>query len=369
MLPTATLDRKQPLIPALYFCKEPRISNWVRQSLLSYVGVCNADDITAAPPFAVTESITQTGVPYYLLLGWFDNKYVSVMVDEGLRNIFEVPVIADRSFFRGGGTVVFGDLIWEYPVVGGGGGVSGSNHTQKRVLPRQCFLVNRLFKVAGVDMPANNNHTEEAKWTAEYTLLRNLFDPLDKDVLHKPRSWNEEARKLALHHRKIVCAGTCFGLIFKPRKWFPYGEQETMERTYLPTLRYEIDQPQKWVTRPGFLSPVMGLVHLQLHACLDADLEWDWRIYYRGKAWEKIDATLAGPYHLIFLPNELILRWVQATTTHAKSVIILVKLVATRPTILECETLAIRSEKALPDSVEFIGANCDYCAKPHTNVA
>lgn len=369
------MTRRQPLIPAVYFCQEPRISNWVRRALVEYVGVAAAG--TESP--VITESIAHTAVPYFLVLGSFEGKYVSLMVDEGLRHIFEVPVIADRGFFRGSGgnnlgTVVSGDLIWEYPIVGGGSG--SGNH----VIPRQCFFVNRLFKVAGVGSTGNTT-----TWTtAEYTLLRNLFDPLGADVLQNPRTWNTEARKLASMHRKIVCAGTCFGLIFKPRKWFPVAEKETMERLHIPNLRYEIDQPLRWVGAPaGGNTAATALVHLQLQVNLDTNLDLDWRIYYRSEKWDKIDATLAGPPHIIFLPNELIMRWMggfhanaaAAKPTQLPLIIVLVRLSVgeglhdNRQHHLEAETVVIRSEKALPDTEECIRASCAYVAKLHTSAA
>jgi len=372
---TTANPRKQPLIPATYFCQEPRICNWVRRILVKYaVAAGRASGVDPAPT-VITESIANVAVPYYLVLGSFEGKYVSLMADEGLRYIFEVPVIADRSFFRSG-TVVSGDLIWEYPVVGGGS--RGSNGNHPRVIPRQCFFVNRLFKVAGVEVDGVGS-------TTEYTLLRNLFDPLGADVLQRPRTWNEEARKLASTHRKIVCAGTCFGLIFKPRKWFPVTEKETMERLHIPNLRYEIDQPLRWVGMPG-ANAATDLVHLQLQVNLDTDLDLDWRIYYRSENWDKIDATLGGStssssrYHIIFLPNELIMRWVASagaggTTTITKPfplIIVLVRLSlgsGTNP-IIEAETVAIRSEKALPDSEDCIRASCAaVVAKSHTNAA
>jgi len=374
--------RKQPLIPAMYFCRDPRLNNWVRRALVGKYAMLGEDPSVNNPDPAdatvITESIAHTAVPYYLILGFFEGKYVSLMVDEGLRNMFEVPVIADREFFRGSpGTIVFGDLIWEYPVVGG---TSGSNR-HNRVIPRQCFFVNRLFKVAGVEMRGN-------PWTtAEYTLLRNLFDSLGADVLQNPRAWyGGEARKLAATHRKIVCAGTYFGLIFKPRKWFPVSEKETMERIYLPNLRYEIDQPLRWVAAGGDLATnsTTDLVHLQLQVNYDAGLDLDWRIYYRTANWDKIDATLGGNPPIIFLPNDLILRWVVAhgnATNTAKPtqlplIIVLVRLSVAeglsgqqRQHHLEAETVAIRSEKALPDSEAFIRASCEHVVKLHTNAA
>lgn len=397
---SGNVTRKQPLIPAMYFCRDPRLNNWVRRVLVGKYAMMGDPAVEFPPADAdaavITESIAHTAVPYYLILGVFEGKYISLMVDEGLRNMFEVPVIADREFFRGGagnspGTIVFGDLIWEYPVVGGGGGNASGNNHHTRVIPRQCFFVNRLFKVAGVEIAGargegNPGATTTTWTTAEYTLLRNLFDPLGADVLQNPRAWyGGEARKLAsTGNRKIVCAGTCFGLIFKPRKWFPVSEKETMERIYLPNLRYEIDQPLRWVA--GNLSTPTDLVHLQLQVNYDEGLDLDWRIYYRTAHWDKIDATLGGnggsglPHPpIIFLPNELIMRWVSGRTAanvaqQLPLIIVLVRLSVAeglpgQQHYLEAETVAIRSEKALPDSEAFIRASCEHVVKLHTNAA
>jgi hypothetical protein len=336
------------LIPANYFFQEPRTQKYVRRQLFPYIIQQHANSLAPNAPVAITESIRNHSVPYYVVLGVFAKRYFSLMVDEMGVHMYEVPIVAEKSYFVGG-TIFFGHLCWEF-----------FKTTNSNVMPRQVFFVTQVLRVAGQNMST-------PLWADRYLLLRNLFDPLDKDILHRPREWSDEARKLARQH-KIVCLGTLQCLTFRPKKWFSPTEIDLMQRTYIPTLRWlhegletcDEAETHTYTSRKFFLL---------VEANIDDDSEWDFRIYFQ-KQLDKFDATILGitipgsaaSTPLIFMPNDLIYKWVTSSATSPKTSIVLVEAkLMSDPVCIECEPIHLFPERQLPDSIAFITNKFEAC--------
>lgn len=328
------------LIPANYFFQEARTKKFVRRQLFPFIVQKHTDQLPPTQPVAVTEAIRSYSVPYFVVLGVFAKRYFSLMVDEMAVHMYEVPVIAEKSYFVGG-TIFRGELCWEF-----------FKTNNSNAMPRLVFFVDQIFRVAGQNMTPSTTI-----WADRYMLIRNLFDPLDKDILQRPREWTDTARQLARQH-KIVCLGTLQCLTFRPKKWFAPTEVDLMQRTYIPSVRWQHEGLQM-CDEAGVNSYTSHKFFLLVEANLDDDAEWDFRIYFHDNL-DKFDATIVGvsvasnkKLPLIFLPNELVYTWLSSSATSPKTSIMLVQSKVMDDAV-ECEAVCIRPERQLPDSVTFI---------------
>lgn len=328
------------LLPGQYIVTDQRLEGFVRRQIFPLLTISTS---AATTPVAITESIRETSVPYYVVLGMFAKRHFAVFVDEMAQHCFEVPVIAEKAYFSGM-TIFAGELTWEYKLING--------ITQ----PRQVFFVSCVFRVAGKIIDPNT-----CPWVDRYAMIRSLFDTLDKDICLKPRSWPDEARVLANQH-KIVALATLNCLTFRPKHFFPLTELDLMRRTYIPTFRWLWDDYFRISDEKAMTSEVFQGISTASPRCyflveLDRGLGshefWTWTMFCRNAALEKVDVGLVGfnQKPCILMPNEIILKW--ATFATRLSVIVLCQLTSQLDCI-ECEPLHIRSERQLPDTQVFI---------------
>ena len=323
------------LFPTTECVSDQRLKTFIKRQLVSFLPrlfFVPSKELYGAP-IAISESTRESSVPYFFVLGSFGRRFFSVMVDEAADQMYEIPVVAEKAHFQGM-TIFQGELYWDFWQRNG-----------QSTFPRQVFSVQRLLRIAGKVIPP------EKPWTDVYPVIQSLFDCNGKDICLYPRRWPEKARELA-NLQKIVCLGTLYCLTFRPKRWFAAAEMATMERTYIPSLRHCFDPlPAHLVTdsRYNFAVPETTSFFMLVKKGR-AD---EWFVFARLENDAVVDMTVRGfsGKPLICMPNDLLVRAFNTVTSSLHAVLF-------RAThcedAIECEPVAVRPEKKIPDSVAFI---------------
>ncbi len=131
------------------------------------------------------------GVRYFLVLGKYQNgdRY-SVMLDRNLVP-YEIALVARDEVFTGG-TVMDGELIWEY---------YSSVHP-----PRQLYLIFDALCHCGIDYQTKN-------YIDRLNIINSIFYIPKNDLQFVPEKWLQQASEYA-EEKKIVSLGNSHNLVF-----------------------------------------------------------------------------------------------------------------------------------------------------------
>jgi hypothetical protein len=304
---------------------DSQLKNFVRRQLAPFLTL-DAPLLLAEPATAISECMRETAVPYFVVLGMFAKRCFTVLVDEAGHNMFQIPVVAEKTYFQGL-TVFQGEMTWEYGV-----------------FPRQVLLVHRFLRLAGRNLPADST------WVSLYALIQCTFDTQGEDICRQPRKWPEKARNLA-QQGKIVCLATKDCLTFQPKRWFALHEKAVMERSYLPNLRWLYDADNYLLCSATAKIGYSNLRQQAFFLLVERRAEHEWLIFART-GYSLIDMTLSRTPPLICLPNETLLRGIPVFP--AKPVIVLFRAIASDSGSIDLEPQSLCPQRQLPDTVLFL---------------
>lgn len=157
--------------------------------------------------YAVSEKTD--GVRYILALGKYSNgDPFSVMLNRNLEP-FEISVIARDDVFTGG-TVMDGELIWEY---------YSSIHP-----PRQLYVIFDSLLHCGIDV-------QTANYIERLEIINNVFYVNQNDLQYSRKDWIEIAYQFA-EEKKIVSLGNAHNLSFSCKSCYSIDNIDMLVRNW-----------------------------------------------------------------------------------------------------------------------------------------